>query len=158
MPPRVRSQLALQLPPELITRIRAAAVAQGRSITALTRAWLEAGLAALEAAAAGADDAIARIDAMERRLQALECRPAAAVAPVLPTDPPECLPAPPPLPERLRPASITAPELAALAGRDVSGITRWSAGHPIGSVWHHPTAGSWRLRGKVGRSWRFEPA
>ena len=46
-PPRVRSQLALQVPAELLARLQAAATASGRTKTSLATQCLEAGLAEL---------------------------------------------------------------------------------------------------------------
>lgn len=42
--PRVRSQLAIQAPPELLERVRAAAAARGQTVTHLLVGWIEAGL------------------------------------------------------------------------------------------------------------------
>jgi predicted DNA-binding protein len=40
---RNRSQLAIQAPPELLERLRAAAAAQRRTVTGLVIEWIEAG-------------------------------------------------------------------------------------------------------------------
>lgn len=72
--PRVRTQLAIQAPPELLERLRAAAAAQRRTVTALVIEWIEAGLSgALPAAGAagGGADLLERVEALERTLEAL---------------------------------------------------------------------------------------
>jgi predicted DNA-binding protein len=66
--PRVRAQLAIQAPPELLERLRAAAAAQRRTIAGLVIEWIEAGLSgALPAAgAAPAAELLQRVAALER--------------------------------------------------------------------------------------------
>lgn len=80
--PRVRAQLAIQAPPELLQRLRAAAAAQNRSITGLVIEWIEAGLSgALPAAGAApaAAELLERVAALEAGLA--ELRAAARVTP-----------------------------------------------------------------------------
>lgn len=78
--PRVRSQLALQLPPELIARVKAEAEARGQNITTLVRGWLEAALEAAPGPAAGG----AALVELEARLAAVEARLAALAQPPAP--------------------------------------------------------------------------
>lgn len=40
--PRLRTQLSLELEPQLLERLRARAAAEGRPLSALVRRWLEA--------------------------------------------------------------------------------------------------------------------
>ena len=70
--PRVRSQLALQLPPELIERVRAAAAVQRRTITAIVADWIEAGLAGAAGPAGDPSGLADRLAAVEARLLTLE--------------------------------------------------------------------------------------
>ena len=46
---RVRTQLALQVTPDLLARVKAAAASQGRTVTSLALQWLEEGLAGTSA-------------------------------------------------------------------------------------------------------------
>jgi plasmid stability protein len=67
---RKGAQLALEVGPELLQRLRARAAADGRPLAALVRRWLEAGLSgALEQAGAAAPAAgpelLARVEALE---------------------------------------------------------------------------------------------
>ena len=95
MPPpprRVRSQLALQVPPELLEHLKARAAAEGRSHTSLALQWIRAGLET-EPPSAGLPDLERRLAAVEAGLAALQRgRPpaapvVAAVAPVAPAQP-----------------------------------------------------------------------
>ena len=90
MPARVRCQLALQVPPELLARLQAAATASGRTKTSLALEWLEAGLAGHGAPPAGPGtppELLARIESLEaglaelRRSPSPPARPAAAPLP-----------------------------------------------------------------------------
>jgi hypothetical protein len=77
--PRVRAQLAIQAPPELLERLRAAAAAQRRTVTGLVIEWIEAGLSgALPAAGAGPAGAelLQRVEALEVGLADLQRRAA----------------------------------------------------------------------------------
>jgi hypothetical protein len=92
MPPRVRCQLALQVPPELLARLQAAATATGRTKTSLALEWLEAGLAGHGAPPAGhgaPPELLARIEALEAGLAELQRQP---------SPPPPARPAAVPLP------------------------------------------------------------
>jgi len=80
--PRVRHQLAIQVSPQLLEQVRAAAVAQGRTTTSVVVEWIEAGLAAAAPPAAGADPGLLRrIEALERAVEALQRRPPAGGTP-----------------------------------------------------------------------------
>jgi hypothetical protein len=78
--PRVRAQLAIQAPPELLERLRAAAAAQRRTVTGLVIEWIEAGLSgALPAAGAGpaaGAELLERVEALEVGLADLQRRAA----------------------------------------------------------------------------------
>ena len=83
MPARVRCQLALQVPPELLARLQAAATATGRTKTSLALEWLEAGLAGHGAPPAGygaPPELLARLDALEAAVAELRRQPAASRA------------------------------------------------------------------------------
>ena len=170
--PRVRAQLAIQAPPELLARLRAAAAAQRRTVTGLVIEWIEAGLSgALPAAGAapiagafGPDPVIERLEILEAAVAALQRRPAspervtAAPRTGEPLRPPlDQLPLipEPASPERVNPAALSGDaiptrELAERTGTNPGAWNNW-AGRPgrVGQVRHHPTAGSWRLIGKA---------
>ena len=151
--PRVRSQLALQLPPELIARIKAEADARGQTLTAMVRSWLEAALQHPPSPAAG-PELEPRLAAIEARLAALEQPPtrsprpatAAALLPP-PTD-----------------GAITTAELAQRTGTNREAWNNWASADRIGQVRSHAQAGPWRLVGKVAPAaggpprWTWEPA
>jgi hypothetical protein len=76
---RAGAQLAIQAPPELLERLRAAAAAQRRTVTGLVIEWIEAGLSgALPAAGAGPAGAelLERVAALEVGLADLQRRAA----------------------------------------------------------------------------------
>jgi hypothetical protein len=77
---RNRSQLAIQAPPELLERLRAAAAAQRRTVTGLVIEWIEAGLSgtlpAAEVAPAADAELMERVAALEACLAELQRRPA----------------------------------------------------------------------------------
>ena len=92
MPASVRCQLALQVPPELLARLQAAAITTGRTKTSLALEWLEAGLAGHGAPPAGhgaPPELLARIEALEAGLAELQRQP---------SPPPQARPAAAPLP------------------------------------------------------------
>jgi hypothetical protein len=166
-------------PPELLERLRAAAAAERRTVTGLVIEWIEAGLSgALPAAgatpAAGAE-LLERVAALETGLA--ELRAAARVTPaprsgerveplrvplgrgqleiiganhLRPPAEPE-----PASPERVNPAALsgdalTTAELCERYGLSRGSWNNWAGGAGrVGTVRHHPTAGSWRLIGKA---------
>lgn len=164
--PRVRAQLAIQAPPELLERLRAAAAAQRRTVTGLLIEWIEAGLSgALPAAGAApaAAELLQRVAALEAAVGELQRRPASpervTAAPRSgeplrpPLDPLPLIPEPA-SPERVTPAALsgdalTTAELADQTGTNRAAWNNWAGGAGrVGQVRHHPTAGSWRLIGK----------
>jgi hypothetical protein len=153
--PRVRTQLNIQVSADFLVRIRAAAEAQGRTVTSLALQWLEAGLAGASPSDDGAA-VIARLDSLEARLSRLE-------AAELPSPPPP--PRPPSLSVRVAPApSLETPELFSLEEKGSERLTtaeladrtqtnraawnNWANQNDVGSVRHHPAAGPWRLVGQ----------
>jgi hypothetical protein len=148
---RVRSQLALQLPPELITRVRHAAAAEGRTITALVAGWIEAGLSGGLTPAAGVP--AVDLSDLPDRVAALEAALARLQRPALKPEPP-----PPPsgsdqqetaAADSLPPAAITTAALADRTATNRAGWNNWASPDRVGRVRSHPQAGSWRLVGKA---------
>lgn len=109
------AQLAFELPPELLERLRAQAAAERRTVAALLRGWIEAGLAA-GPAAPGVDlsDLSERVGSLERELALLRrpTPPVTANSSNLPASPNRVIPAP--LVGDVPPGGI---ETAALADR-----------------------------------------
>lgn len=109
------AQLAFELPPELLERLRAQAAAERRTVAALLRGWIEAGLAA-GPAAPGVDlsDLSERVGCLERELALLRrpTPPVTANSSNLPASPNRVIPAP--LVGDVPPGGI---ETAALADR-----------------------------------------
>lgn len=166
---RKGAQLALEVDPQLLERLRARAAADGRPLAALVRRWLEAGLSgALEqqAAPAGPDlaDLAARVGWLEAELAQLR-RPRPPITSKSSSSPafPErvSLPAQPgeplPLPDRrLTQAEaaglLTTPEVGkALGLSSNSALTNWIAreaskrdGSAVGGIYR-----GHRLRGKA---------
>ena len=171
----------------LLERLKAAAAAQGTTVTSLVLAWVEAGL---DAPRSGLDqrldpsrpaprsDLDQRLDAVERRLDALE-----APAPARPASPKQGTAAPPErlvaapqagdaeLPQRrLTPAEaaglLTTPELGTALGLSSdSALTNWIAreakknGSAVGSIYHgHRLRGKGLLPGGQKPGWLWEPA
>jgi len=165
--PRVRSQLAIQAPPELLERLRAAAAARGQTVTRLLLGWIEAGLAGdLPAPGAGGGaELLARVAALEAstaqlaaavaQLQASPRRSPGRVTPsISPTGDA-------PAPERVTPAprsgdlppppagALTTAELAERTGTNRAAWNNWARPDRIGEVRSHPQAGPWRLVGQA---------
>ena len=162
------AQLALELPPELLERLRAQAAAERRTVRSLLQGWIEAGLAAGPAAPAapGVDlsDLSERVGCLERELALLRrpTPPVTANSSNLPASPERVRPAPRtgeplPLPERrLTPAEaaglLTTPEVGkALGLSSDSALTNWIAreaskrdGSAVGGIYR-----GHRLRGKA---------
>ena len=175
-----RPQLAINCPAPLLERLKAAAAAQGTTVTSLVLAWVEAGLdQRLDPSRSDLDpsrpasrpDLDQRLDAVERRLDALEApapaKPASPSRVSLPAQPGEPLP----LPERRLTAAeaaalLTTPELAkALGLRSDSALTNWIAreakknGSAVGSIYRrHRLRGMGLLPGGQRPGWLWEPA
>ena len=179
---RKGAQLSFELPPELLERLRAHALSERRTVAALLRGWIEAGLAgALEPSAEPSAALVGltnRLGALERDVAQLQLgaikatkrqqRPGplpAVKASDLGGSPPD----PPASADRVIPAppagdAITTVELAERTGTSRPGWNNWAARATLGDVRDHPQAGSWRLAGKASASgggperWLWEKA
>ena len=147
---RKGAQLALEVEPQLLERLRARAAADGRPLAVLVRRWLEAGLSgALEqpAAPAGPDlaDLAARVGWLEAELAQLRNATPKRVAPAPRSDEPvtpnRVIPDPPT-------GAITTVQLVERTGTSRTAWNTWATKAAPGDVRHHPQAGSWRLVGK----------
>ena len=162
--PRVRSQLAIQAPPELLERVRAAAAARGQTVTRLLLGWIEAGLAGDLPAPGGAGlaERVAELEATTAELRAAVAQLQAS--PRRATRPPALSPPPAgeaPSPERVSDAprtgdlppppagAITTAELAERTGTNRPAWNNWARPDRIGEVRSHPEAGPWRLVGQA---------
>lgn len=160
MPARDRrgAQLAVQIPPELLSRLKTYAAAQQRPMAELLRRWIEAGLAgALEAPAV-----VGTPSDLERRLQALEAAmrglQKGAEKSITPPTKPVLSPEKPkpsvevlalPLSGDATAKRLTTAELAELTGTNRSAWNNWARGKEIGTVRPMPTnQGQWKLAGK----------
>jgi hypothetical protein len=168
---RARAQLAINAPPELLERLRAAAGAQGRTVTAVVVEAIESALSGgLPAAGptAGAQ-LLARVETLEAAVAQLQ-RPASpervkaapraseALGPgqleiigARHLRPPEPEAASPSLAEpipRTGDALATA-ELARQTGTNRRAWNAWASKAAPGDVRHHADAGGWRLIGKA---------
>ncbi|MEY3463194.1 MAG: hypothetical protein RLZZ468_972, partial [Cyanobacteriota bacterium] len=118
--PRVRSQLAIQAPPELLERVRAAAAARGQTVTRLLMGWIEAGLSGDLPAPGAGPDLAARVQALEAAVAQLQARGHAPRSPER-ASPPIPRTADAPSPERVMPVLAELPsgaiETAELAER-----------------------------------------
>lgn len=182
---RKGAQLAMEVEPQLLERLRARAAADGRPVAVLVRRWIEAGLGgALEQqATAAAPELLARVAALEAAVSDLQ-RPAEPVTPKrvpmgagtleiigaahLQAQPGEPLP----LPERrLTPAEaaglLTTPEVGkALGLSSDSALTNWIAreaskrdGSAVGGIYRgHRLRGKALLPGGQKPGWLWEPA
>jgi hypothetical protein len=170
--PRVRSQLAIQAPPELLERVRAAAAARGQTVTRLLIAWIEAGLAGELPAPGGAGlaERVAELEAATAELRAavarLQAQPSRSPERVRPAVPPA---GEPPSPERVSAAprtgeALTTAELAERTGTNRAAWNNWASPERVGQVRSHPQAGPWRLVGQAPPPgggplrWLWEPA
>lgn len=164
---RVRSQLAIQAPPDLLERVRAAALARRQTVTALVVEAIEAALSGgpAPAAPAAADLAgpslLERLERLEAAVEALQQQaPPAAPAPRRVAHRPAAAPVPldpPPFPDRrLTPDEaaglLTGAEVARALGlaEGASTMRDWIArearrrgGSAIGGIYR-----GFRLRGK----------
>lgn len=172
---RARSgrQLAIELPPELLQRLKAHAAASDRPVSALVRRWIEAGLNGGLEAGAPAPDASGlaeRVQALEAAVAALQQQQAATPRPTRSTKPSPVAPSEPlELEFDLAPSvsvpsgggsttpqmgdvpagAITTAELAEQTGTNRAAWNNWARDKNPGAVRHHPEAGSWRLVGRV---------
>ena len=165
--PSIRSQLAIQAPPELLERLRAAAAARGQTVTRLLLGWIEAGLAGdLPAPGAGGGaellERVAALEASTAQLAAavaqLQASPRRSPQRVTPSIP---LPGEAPSPERVSPAprsgdlppppagAITTAELAERTATSRAAWNNWASAERVGQVRPHPQAGPWRLVGQA---------
>lgn len=181
---RARSgrQLAIELPPELLQRLKAQAATEERPVAALVRRWIEAGLSGAlgsgAAAPAAAGDLVERLEALEAAVAALQQqqsrpartpKPAPAASLPLELHPPDegseeprtGEPAIPPLRE-VPAGAITTAELAVRIGvnrKSLNERLRRSGGARIGLE-----MGSWRCvghhypEGGGPPRWLWEPA
>ena len=163
MPSRNRrgAQLAFEVPPELLHRLRAFSAAQQKPMATLLRGWIEAGLAGpLEPLEATADSGVLeRLEALEAAVAKLQRTPAPTPPPrevtatprtgdALPSPPPK---AAPPIP-RMGDApegAITTAELAEQTSTNRAAWNNWARDKTLGAVRHHPDAGSWKLVARV---------
>lgn len=168
------AQLSVELPPELLARLRAHAAAADRPVAAVVRRWIEAGLSgALEAGAAApaAGDLTERVAALEAALAQLQARPRAprsapapearvleqlALEAPAPHPPAEATAAPPegdePIPQSgdVPAGAITTVELAQRTGTNKNGWNNWARDKRPGAVRKMPAeVGSWRLVGEA---------
>lgn len=178
---RKGAQLSVELPPELLQRLKAAASASDRPVVALVRRWIEAGLSgALDAPAAPAGPDVAELAERVGRIEAelAELRRPAPVLPAAPAPRVERLgdglleikgathPQPAPQPAGPPPASgITTAELAERTGTNRAAWNNWARDKKPGAVRKMPPeVGSWRLAGKGPgpnggpERWLWEPA
>lgn len=169
------SQLSVELPPELLARLRAHAAAADRPVAAVVRRWIEAGLGgALEAGAAApaAGDLADRVAALEAAVAQLQAKPRAprsAPAPeVLPLEqgpgqleiygaahlhpPAEPAAAPRERDEQIPRSgdAITTAELAERTNTNRASWNNWARDKAPGAVRKMPAGvGSWRLVGEA---------
>ena len=180
--PRVRSQLAIQAPPELLERVRSAAAARGQTVTRLLIGWIEAGLSGDLPAPGAGPDLAARVQALEAAVAQLQAQAAAprSAERVEPLRVPlgagqlEIIgakhlhpPAEAPFPERVGPVpagAIPTGELAERTGTNRAAWNNWARADRVGDVRNHPQAGPWRLVGQAPGPgggplrWLWEPA
>jgi predicted transcriptional regulator len=130
---RIRTQLAIQAPPELLERLRLSAAVQRRTVTALVLEAIETALSGGPAEPAASAELLMRVAALEEAVARLQ-RPAS--------------------PERVidLPRSgegLSTVELARLTGTNRAAWNNWAAKASPGEVRRHPQAGNWRLVGKA---------
>ncbi|MEB3323740.1 MAG: hypothetical protein VKM17_00195 [Cyanobacteriota bacterium] len=168
--PRKRSQLALQLPEDLIRRLRDLAQARGCTVSHLAMDAFSKALGEAEQ-----DDLAQRVSTLESRVAALEgvAFPAndpststtASAPPWAPTPAPCSTPTPTSTPPAAEPAPdlpaigarLTSSAIARATGTNPSGWSAWAASHASGSI-RRCAGGSFRLvvrsdRGRRRVSW-----
>ena len=151
---RKGAQLSFELPPGLLERLRAHAAAERRTVAAVLRGWIEAGLAgALERDVAQLQ--LGAIKATKRR-ERPDPLPAVKVSEMSDSGgfPPD-LQEPPASPDRVIPAppvgdAITTAQLAERTGTNRSAWNNWARDKQPGAVRKMPPeVGQWRLVGKA---------
>lgn len=169
---RARSgrQLAIELPPELLQRLKAQAATEERPVAALVRRWIEAGLSGAlgsgAAAPAAAGDLVERLEALEAAVAALQQqqsrpartpKPAPAASLPLELHPPDegsgeprtREPAIPPLRE-VPAGALTTAELAERTNTNRAAWNNWARDKRPGAVRKMSAeVGDWRLAGKA---------
>lgn len=173
MPARDRrgAQLAIQIPPELLARLKTYAGAQQRPMAELLRRWIEAGLAgALDGpiAAGTSPEVEQRLQALEAAVKALQREPRSkreipSPEPAKPVTPPQN-PNPPkeaakipqsveakiPQSGEVPDGAITTAELALMTGTNRAAWNNWARDKSPGAVRKMPAeVGQWRLAGKA---------
>lgn len=155
------AQLSIELPPELLARLRAHAAAGDRPVAAVVRRWIEAGLSGgLDAAAARpvAGDLEGRVAALEAAVAALQVKPNPRRSVPAPELQPEQLAletpgSPPPVEPVVAPRqgdAITTVELAERTGTSRGAWNNWARGKAPGAVRKMPAeVGNWRLVGEA---------
>jgi hypothetical protein len=176
---RKGSQLSFEVAPELLERLRAHAATERRTVAALLRSWIEAGLAAepsggdapglaasleelrgtvelgsarLSRCMNGQAELLQRLGALEAAVAQLQQQPS-PVAPAGSVKRLAVVPEPA-SPDRGNPdpsagGGITTAELAERTGTNRSAWNNWARDKNPGAVRHHPEAGSWRLVARV---------
>lgn len=154
---RKGAQLAVELEPQLLERLRARALADGRPVAALVRRWIEAGLSGeLELgpegpAAAGLADRVAELEAAVAQLQAGRASRPGRPAPV--AEPAEQQAALPLVGDAEIPRSgdarLTTVELAQRTGTNKGVWNNWARGKAPGAVRRLPDGSAWRLAGQA---------
>lgn len=152
--PRIRSQLAVELRPDLLARLRAEAAARRCTITRLLADWIEADMPGQPAEVT--PSVLARIEALEREVADL--RGAALSSPdrviaaprsgdrSLPDQQAQITRSGDDLPVE---GAITTAELAQLTRTNRAAWNNWAAKAQQGDVREHPQAGRWRLAGRA---------
>ena len=173
--PRIRTQLAIQAPPDLLTRVKAAATARGQTVTRLLIDWIEVGLAGDLPAPAARPDLLARVEALEAAMALMQALPRPSHQSILaaPTEPVSVAPFEgDALPDRrLTPAEavglLTTPEVAdALGLASGSAMTNWirreaakRGGSAVGGIYRgYRLRGNGLLPGGQKAGWLWEQA
>lgn len=173
---RAGRMLAVEVAPELLQSLRDEAARHDQPLAALVRRLLADGLQRRQELASADPDRVEALEAGLRalvgRVEALERPPgrtprvtAASPPPAAPQpaqkSEPEPLADPVPLGEG---EPVTTAELAERTGTNRAGWNNWAAGHAIGAIRRHRSAGNWRLVGRAPAPgggparWLWQPA